>query len=470
MSVRSMTVLACCLLLFFQPPQASAASPAEQALDSLLFPAGNPNPDYHTDGIIVLSNDQVIYERYGNGYGPASRHLSWSVAKASAGILVGIAAGDGRLQLEDPVSKHLPGSKSNATILDFLRMSSNLDFTEEYDGVPVTADVVRMLYLDGPGKGFAEYTLARPQRKGHAPGEQFYYSSGDTNVLMAVLKAALGADYDSFPWNRYFYRIGIQNAVFEQDARGGFVGSSYLYLSLRDFARIGQLFAHQGFVNGPAGPERVIPADYWRLMNTVAPGVDQPAPGADLRSAYTSQMKINAPIPARGLGPEVPELPEDALSVFGHQGQLIVALPSQNVVIVRLGTDHGWPLDERALYLGVRNLLLERGLPAWEVRPAREPPVPRKSAVPSEKKGIRDYLAYLRVPRLIRALGAKEMCSCLFVLGRSYDTCKKDLKMQLPVQPIYFVSEESKVVRTTFLIEGVSRARYRGDRFGCSLE
>ena len=456
-------------LIFFSSPAYST----EAELDELLFPTQNLNPNFHTDGVIVLANDQVVYEKYGNGYGPKNKHLSWSVAKASAGILVGIAADQGFIHLQDAVSKYLPESKSNATFLDFLHMASNLDFTEEYDGVPVTADVVRMLYLDGPKQGFANYTLSRPGRVGHVPGEQFYYSSGDTNVLMAALKAALGARYASFPWDAYFSKLGIQDATFEQDASGSFVGSSYLYLTLRDFARIGQLFAHQGKVMGAHGMERLIPESYWKLMTTVSPGVDHPAPGADLHSAYTTQLKINAPIPARGLGSEYPELPEDAMYVFGHQGQLIVALPTQNVVIVRLGTDHGWPLDDHAFYLGVRKLLLEKGLTAWE--PQTNPPslsslspTPEKKS--DEKKGIRDYLAYLRVPKLIRALGAKEMCSCLFVLGRDFDTCKRDLKMQLPVHPIYFVNEESKTVRTTFLIEGISRARYRTPQIGCALE
>jgi CubicO group peptidase (beta-lactamase class C family) len=451
----------------------SSPQSAEAELDALLFPTENPNPNFHTDGVIVLANDQVIYEKYGNGYGPKAKHLSWSVAKASAGILIGIAADQGLIDLNAPVSNYLPESHSQATILDFLHMSSNLDFTEEYDGVPVTADVVRMLYLDGPKHGFASYTLGRPERKGHAPGEQFYYSSGDTNVLMAALKSALGARYASFPWDAYFSKLGIEDATFEQDRLGNFVGSSYLYLSLRDFARIGRLFAHRGKVMGPNGPERLISETYWKLMTTVAPGVDHPAEGADLHSAYTSQMKVNAPIPARGLGSEYPELPEDALYVFGHQGQLIVALPTQNIVIVRLGTDHGWPLNDHEFYLGIRKLLLEKGLPAWEPQAATPAPqalVPTPQKQSDEKKGIKDYLAYLRVPKLIRALGAKEMCSCLFVLGRDFNTCKKDLKMQLPVQPLYFVNEKEKIVRTSFLIEGVSRAQHQGDRIGCALQ
>jgi CubicO group peptidase (beta-lactamase class C family) len=463
------------LLLKIGPTSAQSTSmrTAEAELDEILFPTHNPNPNFHTDGVIVLANDQVVYEKYGNGYGPKSKHLSWSVAKASAGILTGIAADQGLVDLHAPVSNYLPESHSQATLLDFLHMSSNLDFTEEYGGIPVTADVVQMLYLDGPKQGFASYTLSRPQRNGYVPGEQFYYSSGDTNVLMATLRAALGSRYSSFPWDAYFSKLGIEDATFEQDHSGNFVGSSYLYLSLRDFARIGQLFAHRGQVMGPNGPERLISETYWKLMTTVAPGVDHPAEGADLHSAYTSQMKVNAPIPARGLGSEYPELPEDAMYVFGHQGQLIVALPTQNIVIVRLGTDHGWPLNDRAFYLGIRKLLLEKGRSAWE--PQAPSPAPAALISPpqkqsDEKKGIKDYLAYLRVPKLIRALGAKEMCSCLFVLERDFDTCKKDLKMQLPIHPIYFVNERSKTVRTSFLIEGVSRAQYRGVRIGCAIE
>ncbi|NDF14645.1 hypothetical protein EB061_04920 [bacterium] len=78
-------------------------------------------------------------------------------------------------------------------------------------------------------------------------------------------------------------------------------------------------------------------------------------------------------------------------------------------------------------------------------------------------------MKYLRVPKLIRSMSAKEMCSCLFVLKRDFSTCKSDLKMQLPAQPLYFVDRELKTVRTSFLLEGSSTARFQGEHTGCAL-
>jgi CubicO group peptidase (beta-lactamase class C family) len=139
----------------------------------------------------------------------------------------------------------------------------------------------RNQYLDGSKQGFANYTLSLPERKGHQPGEQFYYSSGDTNVLMVVLKSALGPRYDAYPREQFFEPLGIKDATFEQDSTGIFVGPSYLYLKLCDFARNGQLFASKGWINGKDGPHRLIPESYWKRMNPVAPAVDDLAPGAD---------------------------------------------------------------------------------------------------------------------------------------------------------------------------------------------
>lgn len=444
----------------------AVSSYAEDDLDRVLFDPSKKN--LRTDAALIVVDGKIVYERYGNGYGPDNKHLSWSTAKATAGILIGIAADKGYLSLNDRVEKWIPEYRSDGTILDFLRMSSNLEFLEDYDGVPVQADVVRMLYLDGPKKGFSSYVTNLPLRRDSRAGDHYYYSSGDTNVLMEVLKRATGNQYESFPWDEYFNKLGIKDATLERDRAGTFVGSSYMYLKARDFAKIGELVANKGFYAG----QRIIPEEYFRLMNTISPGIARPLPGEPTHYAYSVQLRTNQPIVSRGLPSEVPELPVDTLMVYGHQGQVLIMIPSAKTVLLRLATDKGWPLDDTAYLLASRKYLVDRGYPAWELQSRENASIAGEAEQREEskpKKKIRDLLAYGRVPKLLRSLAAKEMCSCLYVAQRPFKACKKDLRTQIPFNPVYIVNRKKKIVRTTLVVEAWSKAKFMGERFGCTL-
>jgi len=59
----------------------------------------------------------------------------------------------------------------------------------------------------------------------------------------------------------------------------------------------------------------------------------------------------------RGLPSEYADLPTDALLMIGHQGQLVVASPSQKLVIVRLAMDKGSSFDRKQFFGKVARLV-----------------------------------------------------------------------------------------------------------------
>jgi CubicO group peptidase (beta-lactamase class C family) len=428
----------------------------------------------NTDAVIVVKDGDVLYESYRRGYDASKKHLSWSMAKTVAGILVSQAVAARRIGFDDPVSIYLPEfGRKETRIRDLLQMSSGVEFREEYSGVPVNSDATRMLYLRGPRVGFGAYVAGLAPRENAKPGEHFYYSSGDTNLLMEILRRDEPSreKYSRSPFQSFFEPLGITDAAFEQDTRGTFVGSSYVYLNLRDYARVGALLMHGGV--GPTG--RIIPESYFELMNEVAPGVQKEAlAGTSRTRAYSSQITTNRPISGRSLPSEYADLPTDALLMIGHQGQLVVASPSQKLVIVRLAMDKGSSFDRKAFFGSVVELIRANGrtiVTARDERPG-DYAVPAKTTAPAasgEGPGIADYL---KVPQLIRALAAKEYCSCIYLTGRTAEECKADLKVSLPVLPRIIVDEKQKTVRTvlgTGLARKASIAAFRGPRLGCTL-
>ena len=92
---------------------------------------------FWSDGMIVIHNDEIVYENYWLGNDESKKHISWSVAKSFISALIGIAFEEGLINsLEDPITKYLGDFKNtgyeNVSIKDILQMSSGVQFNEDY--------------------------------------------------------------------------------------------------------------------------------------------------------------------------------------------------------------------------------------------------------------------------------------------------------------------------------------------------
>jgi CubicO group peptidase (beta-lactamase class C family) len=446
-------------VLFTSTSQAAtSAAVAEKELTSLI----RNTKDANTDVVIVYKDGKIIYQNYAREYGPNTKHLSWSMAKTISGILIGIAESEGLLSFNDPIRKFFPKMKSTARIIDLLGMSSGLKYKEEYDGLPIDLDVTNMMYLDGPSMGFANYMLSRPLSPEGEAGSYFNYSSGDTDVLMAVLQKVIGhqAVYNKYPWDKFFKPLGI-DATFEQDLSGTFVGGSYIYMKATDYLKIGQLIVNRGMWNG----QQVIPHKYFDLMNRVADGVHKKVQkGNEETKAYSAHVTTNLPIEGRNLPSTYNDLPLDSLILYGHQGQIIAASPSQNVVILKLAMDKK-ALSDINFYAAVKKLILAKDLPYETVASMKG--IDSLDHEPESRSAVGTILS---IPNLLRSYSAKEYCSCRLVIGRSEDACKADLKAHSPVLPKLKIKNDGTVTATLGLgLFKKSKAVYRGKTFGCVL-
>ena len=89
-----------------------------------------------TDGLLVLKDGAIAYERYFNGMDAQSLHLSQSVAKSFVGMLAGILARRRVIAVNALITDYLPELKataySGATLRQVLDMTSGVRFTEDY--------------------------------------------------------------------------------------------------------------------------------------------------------------------------------------------------------------------------------------------------------------------------------------------------------------------------------------------------
>jgi CubicO group peptidase (beta-lactamase class C family) len=279
---------------------------------------------------VVLYKNQLLAERYADGFTKDTPLLGWSMSKSVANALVGVLVREGKLRLDQAVALpewRAPGDpRAKITWDHLLRMTSGLEFEEDYSD-PL-ADVTLML-LGVPNAA----AFAAAKRLESEPGTRWGYSSGTTNILAYAVRQIVGeAGYAQFPRRSLFDRLGMGRAVMETDAAGNFVASSFMYATARDWARFGQLYLADGMWAG----ERILPEGWIAYSRTPAPHAPEGRFGAHfwlrIPEGYSCGRKENA-------------LPSDAFHAVGHEGQLLTIIPSRSLVVVRLGLTRypcGW--------------------------------------------------------------------------------------------------------------------------------
>lgn len=271
--------------------------------------------------VVVVKNGRIVAERYGEGFSAKTPLLGWSMTKTVNAAIVGTLVKDGKMALDNKglFSPWKADGRAAISLADMMAMSSGLEFNEDYGDV---ADVTRMLYLEPDMAGFAE---TKPL--GGEVGKAFSYSSGTAVMLSRLWQEAIGDKVKALSWPRtaLFEPLGMHSAVLETDERGTFVGSSYLYATAHDWARFGQFLLQGGVWNGA----QILPAGFVDWMR-------QPAPASKVYG--NGQVWIEGPGDEENPGAGAAAgLPKDTYWMEGHDGQTVAIIPSEQLVVVRLG-------------------------------------------------------------------------------------------------------------------------------------
>ena len=289
------------------------------------FVEESPESPRYTKAIVVIHDGKLIGERYAEGVTTDTPLIGWSMAKSVTALLAGLLVKDGRLDIAastDVAQWHEVENDPRAeiTLDQLLRMSSGLEFEETYSAA---TDVTRMLSLE-PDAG--AYAASKPLIG--PPDTIWSYSSGTTNIISGIIRRQVGDTVQGaylFSQQRLFRPLGIRTATMEADRNGTFVGSSYLYASARDWARLGQFCLQKGVWNG----EQLLPegwVDYLVTPTTASTG-----------NEYGAQFWLNQNPSDPDRDRLMPKLPQDAYYMGGYQGQVVLVIPSENLVLTRFG-------------------------------------------------------------------------------------------------------------------------------------
>ena len=258
----------------------AVSSPEEQGMSSerlaRLVEFGGLND---MDSVLVTRHGRIVLEATYAPFRAGVKHHVYSATKSVTSTLVGMALGDGLLDSTDRrVVDFFPGrtianlddAKKAITVQQLLDMTSGLAWQEGLTGA-----------IDSPmamarSPDWQQFVLDQPMAT--APGTRFYYSSGNSHLLSAILSKVTGRSANDYAREKLFGPLGIDDVQWQADPQGLSVGGWGLHLQPRDMAKIGYLWLRDGLWEG----RQILPAAWIE-------GVRQA--DVDMRESWASDLR-----------------------------------------------------------------------------------------------------------------------------------------------------------------------------------
>jgi CubicO group peptidase (beta-lactamase class C family) len=288
-----------------------------------------------TRAFLVIRNDKMVYEWYAPGHGPDRKHGAASLSKPTvAGLALALLLGDRKLKLDTPVAELVPAwnddpRKRKITLRHLGSHTSGLADAEQdrlpHDKLPGWKGNFWKA-LDPPNDPF---TIARDQAPVlFEPGTQLQYSNPGIAMLCyavtAALKDAPQKDIRTLLRDRVMRPIGVGDqewsvgygktfSVAGLPLVAGWGGASY---TARAVARIGRLLLRDGDWDG----KPILTREAVRQVTA-----DTGLPGHCGMGFWTNA------------GGRYPRLPRDTYYGAGAGDQLLIVVPSLDLIVVRNG-------------------------------------------------------------------------------------------------------------------------------------
>jgi len=285
----------------------------------------------YTDGMLILHEGRVVYERYFGCLEDDGKHAIMSMTKSVTGLLAEIMVAEGTLDdsllVRDVIPEIGDSAFASATVRQVMDMTTGVQYSENYSDP--NADI--WLYsaaasplpkpegYEGPN-GYWEY-LQQVQPEGNH-GDAFHYKTINSDMLGWIISRVSGHSVTELASERLWRRMGAEQDAYQTvDGKGVPFAGGGITAGLRDLGRLGQLMLDGGEING----ERLFPAE---VVEAIRAGGD-PAKFAGFATipngSYTSQWWVF-------------HNDHGAFAARGVHGQTIYVDPTAGMVLVRLAS------------------------------------------------------------------------------------------------------------------------------------
>ncbi|WP_127844132.1 serine hydrolase domain-containing protein [Psychroflexus aestuariivivens] len=273
----------------------------------------------NTRAFIILKDGKIVIEEYFGtnitGTATFTEDTKWywaSAGKTLTSTLVGIAQQDGYLDIENRTSDYLgegwtsltSDQENLITIKNQLTMTTGLDYE-----VP---------NLDCTNPSCLNYKVDA--------GNQWFYHNAPYTLLEKVIENATGLDYNDYTNQKIESKIGMNGQWITQ-------GYNKVYWSsARDMARFGLLILNNGKWNDQA---IISNENYFSQMTSSSQNLN---PSYGYLWWLNGKSSIIFPSIPTSFNTSLSEAaPSDLIAGMGKNGQFVEILPSQNIVVVRMG-------------------------------------------------------------------------------------------------------------------------------------
>jgi len=301
-------------------------------------------------GLLIARKGDIWFEGYGFDRKPEMRFTGWSMSKSITSLLLGICCDLGLItSLEDPAERYSDALKGTfhgrITLRNLLNMST---------GLALSGDQIQdnaALYPAGLWKKDSDVVsaLATYNTASREQGQAFLYNDMAAIAVGLVVRGATGKSLSKFCEEKLWGPLGAgADATWLTDSKGVEFNCIGFAATLRDWARVGQLVAQRGQMNG----KQVVSEDWIRECTSW---------GEKDQQVRVNYARSGAGYQLRGYKAFFWHLKSDGSQpvLDGFHGQRIyIDLPTKTVM-VQTAIDHGmdWRWDSEALFDAASNLL-----------------------------------------------------------------------------------------------------------------
>ncbi|WP_395712664.1 serine hydrolase domain-containing protein [Reyranella sp.] len=301
------------------------SSPEEQGMGSetltRLVEFGGFN---NMDSLLIARRGKIVVEATYAPFRDGLKHRINSSTKAVTSTLIAIALKEGVLDsvdrrviefFPDRTIANLDDRKKAITIRHLLDMTSGLGWDEGVNG-----GVASFLAMER-SPDWVQYILDRPMATD--PGSVFYYNSGNSQLLSAILTKLTGKSAFDYAKEKLFGPLGIDDVSWRHDPQGVSAGGAGLYMLPRDMAKFGYLYLRNGAWEG----RQIVPTAWIDGVRGAS---------VDMRESWSKNLRYGSQfwvIPGR-----------DTFMSVGYDRQLVVVMPKLDIVVATTGSARFLPL------------------------------------------------------------------------------------------------------------------------------
>ena len=233
----------------------------------------------YTDGVVVMHQGKIVYEKYFGALNEHTPHLAMSMTKSFIGTLAAMLVQEGKLDPNALVTQYVPELKdtvyADATVRQVMDMTISVQYSEKY--ADPKAEIWDYVRAGGAMPTPPNYTgprtlydfLMNLKTKEGEHGQAFAYKTPNAEVLGWILQKVTGQSTAQLLSEKIWQKLGAeQDAYFSVDAIGTATAGGGLNTTLRDLARVGEMFRLNGRFNG----QQIVPA---QVVSDIKNGADK---------------------------------------------------------------------------------------------------------------------------------------------------------------------------------------------------